>query len=75
MRTTRRQTWLGAIALLVVTKLAVSVSVVHAPFEGSVNDVPITTLSRGIEIDLRQMIDDDPASIPPPIEARHHTLT
>ena len=30
MRTTRRQTWLGAIALLVVTKLAVSVSVVHA---------------------------------------------
>ena len=45
------------------------------PFEGSINDVPITTISRGIEIDLRQMIDDDPASIPPPIEARHHTQT
>ncbi len=45
------------------------------PFEGSINDVPITTISRGIEIDLRQMIDDDPASIPPPIEVRHHTQT
>lgn len=49
--------------------------VTENPFEGSVNDVPITTISRGIEIDLRQMIDDDPASIPPPIEARHHTQT
>tara|TARA_R110002126_G_scaffold4498_3_gene23643 strand:+ start:1718 stop:2779 length:1062 start_codon:yes stop_codon:yes gene_type:complete len=45
------------------------------PFEGSVNDVPITTISRGIEIDLRQMIDDDPDSIPPPIGLRNHTQT
>ena len=45
------------------------------PFEGSINDVPITTISRGIEIDLRQMIDDDPASIPPPVEVRAHTQT
>ena len=49
--------------------------VTENPFEGTVNDVPITTISRGIEIDLRQMIDDDPASIPPPIEARHNTQT
>ena len=28
------------------------------PFEGGVNDVPITDLSRGIEIDIRQLIDD-----------------
>jgi len=49
--------------------------VTENPFEGSVNDVPITTMSRGIEIDLRQIIDDDPASIPQPIEARHHTQT
>ena len=49
--------------------------VTENPFEGSVNDVPITTISRGIEIDLRQMIDDDPASIPPPVEVRHHTQT
>lgn len=36
------------------------------PFEGGPNDVPITDLSRGIEIDIRQLIDDD--NIPPPYE-------
>jgi putative membrane protein len=40
------------------------------PFEGNVNDMPITTMSRGIEIDIRQMIGDDPALIPEPIEAQ-----
>ena len=34
------------------------------PFEGGPNDVPITDLSRGIEIDIRQLIDDD--DIPEP---------
>jgi putative membrane protein len=29
------------------------------PFEGGVNDVPITNMTRGIEIDIRQLIDDD----------------
>ncbi|MEM1451330.1 MAG: bestrophin family ion channel [Planctomycetota bacterium] len=43
------------------------------PFEGSVNDVPISTMSRAIEIDLRQMIGDDPASIPAPLEPKHST--
>ena len=33
------------------------------PFEGGPNDVPITNMSRGIEIDIRQLIDDD--NIPP----------
>ena len=37
------------------------------PFEGIANDVPITTMSRGIEIDIRQMIGDDPRLIPDPI--------
>lgn len=37
------------------------------PFEGIANDVPITTMARGIEIDIRQMIDDDDALIPAPI--------
>lgn len=37
------------------------------PFEGIANDVPITTMARGIEIDMRQMIGDDPDSIPEPI--------
>lgn len=36
------------------------------PFEGGPNDVPITDLSRGIEIDIRQLIDD--TNIPKPYE-------
>ena len=28
------------------------------PFEGLYNDVPITSLSRSIEIDIRQMLDE-----------------
>lgn len=40
------------------------------PFEGNPNDVPITTMSRGIEIDIRQMIDDNPELIPGPIETQ-----
>jgi putative membrane protein len=38
------------------------------PFEGNGNDIPITTMSRGIEIDIRQMINDNPDLIPAPIE-------
>ena len=34
------------------------------PFEGGPNDVPISTIARGIEIDLRQMLDEDPNQIP-----------
>lgn len=34
------------------------------PFEGSANDVPISTISRGIEIDLRQLLDEDHDKIP-----------
>ena len=49
--------------------------VTENPFEGTPNDVPITTISRGIEIDLREMLDEDPATIPPPIEAQHDTQT
>ena len=45
------------------------------PFEGTPNDVPITTISRGIEIDLREMIDQDPEQIPAPIEAQYDTQT
>ncbi len=39
------------------------------PFEGTANDVPITTMSRAIEIDLREMLDEDPATIPNPHKA------
>jgi ion channel-forming bestrophin family protein len=37
------------------------------PFEGTYNDIPITAISRTIEIDLRQMIED--LDIPDPIVA------
>ncbi len=37
------------------------------PFEGNANDVPITALSRNIEIDLRDMLDETelPPALPP----------
>lgn len=37
------------------------------PFEGTYNDVPITSIARAIEIDLREMIGDK--NIPKPIES------
>jgi len=40
------------------------------PFEGSANDVPISTIARGIEIDLREMNQEPASAIPEPIEAR-----
>ncbi|MFY0592029.1 bestrophin family protein [Roseivirga sp.] len=36
------------------------------PFEGSANDVPITTMARGIEIDMREMMDEGAEEIPLP---------
>jgi len=39
------------------------------PFEGSANDVPISTIARGIEIDLLETIDIDKEDIPGPIPA------
>ncbi|RLD25968.1 MAG: hypothetical protein DRI54_03795 [Bacteroidetes bacterium] len=41
------------------------------PFEGTANDVPITTMSRGIEIDLREMLDEPSDTIPKPIESKY----
>ncbi|GAB3514015.1 bestrophin family protein [Emticicia fontis] len=42
------------------------------PFEGSANDVPITSMSRTIEIDLREMLDE--TELPPPIQPLHNIL-
>jgi len=42
------------------------------PFEGSANDVPIFTIARGIEIDLRQNLGEDPESIPNQFEERSY---
>lgn len=40
------------------------------PFEGGANDTPITSLSRTIEIDLREMLGE--TDIPAPIAAEHN---
>ena len=43
------------------------------PFEGGPNDVPITAMSRAIEIDLLEMFDQE--NIPKPIQPAHNILT
>jgi putative membrane protein len=42
------------------------------PFEGTANDVPISTISRGIEIDLLEMINEAKADIPEKLHAHHN---
>jgi ion channel-forming bestrophin family protein len=42
------------------------------PFEGGANDVPISNISRTIEIDLRDMLDE--AELPAPITAKNNIL-
>jgi putative membrane protein len=42
------------------------------PFEGGANDVPITAMSRTIEIDLRDMLDED--NLPQPLTAINNIL-
>lgn len=42
------------------------------PFEGSPNDVPITSMSRTIEIDLREMLDE--TDLPAPIGPTNNIL-
>jgi len=44
----------------------------ESPFEGSANDVPITSISRSIEIDLREMFNDD--NIPAPLKPENNIL-
>lgn len=41
------------------------------PFEGSANDVPISTIARGIEIDLREMLDEQKEEIPAQFPAQY----
>lgn len=42
------------------------------PFEGGANDVPITAMSRTIEIDLREMLDEQ--DLPPALTPENHIL-
>lgn len=43
------------------------------PFEGTANDVPISTIARGIEIDLRQNLGELKDSIPGQFPIKYHT--
>ena len=42
------------------------------PFEGTANDVPISTIARGIEIDLRQNLGEEKEAIPSQFPMKHH---
>ncbi len=42
------------------------------PFEGTANDVPISTIARGIETDLRQNLGEKKEDIPPAFADDHH---
>lgn len=44
----------------------------ESPFEGSANDVPITAISRGIEIDLKEMYNEP--DIPAPLKPQNNIL-
>ncbi|MEP3209613.1 MAG: bestrophin family ion channel [Maribacter sp.] len=43
------------------------------PFEGTANDVPISTIARGIEIDLRQNLGEADEDIPDQFPVKRHT--
>ena len=43
------------------------------PFEGTPNDVPISTIARGIEIDLRQNLGEDDSEIPSQFDVKFNT--
>jgi putative membrane protein len=43
------------------------------PFEGTANDVPISTIARGIEIDLRQNLGESDENIPKQFPVKHDT--
>jgi putative membrane protein len=45
----------------------------ESPFEGSANDVPITAISRTIEIDLRELFDH--RDVPPPLKPVNQILS
>ena len=42
------------------------------PFEGTANDVPISTIARAIEIDLRQLISEEAATLPRPLPEEYN---
>ena len=68
--------WLNIPFSLIVTWVFMSLERVgeatENPFEGSANDVPITALSRTIEIDLREMLNE--TTLPAPVTPVNNIL-
>lgn len=62
----------SALSAWIFTTMEKIGSSTESPFEGSANDVPITAISRNIEIDLREMFDDGP--IPKPVQLQNNLL-
>jgi ion channel-forming bestrophin family protein len=66
--------WLNIPFSVIVSWVFVSMEKVgeatENPFEGGANDVPISTMSRTIEIDLRDMLDE--TNLPSPLPAAHN---
>lgn len=66
--------WLNIPFSVIVSWVFVSMEKVgeatENPFEGGANDVPISTMSRTIEIDLRDMLDE--INLPSPLTATHN---
>ncbi|MCF8451363.1 MAG: hypothetical protein K9G49_15930 [Taibaiella sp.] len=56
----------------VFTSLEAIGSSTENPFEGGANDIPITSISRNIEIDLREMLDEE--ELPPAIQPKNNIL-
>lgn len=63
----------GALSGWIFTTLEKIGEATESPFEGSANDIPITQMSRMIEIDLLEMINSD--SIPEPIKPINNIIS
>ncbi len=72
----RRLVWLNILFSALVSWVFLSMEKIgeatENPFEGGPNDIPITSLSRNIEIDLKEMLDEK--DIPPAIQTVHQIL-
>lgn len=68
--------WLNVIFATLVAWVFVALDLVGEssmnPFEGNANDIPITQISRMIEIDMLDMLDE--ANLPKPIAAQNNIL-
>lgn len=62
----------GALSTWIFTSMEKIGESTESPFEGSANDVPITAISRNIEIDLREMYNE--ADIPHALKPENNIL-